>query len=89
MEVGDVSETYETVDHNNKTCYKILMLKSRTEPHRANLKQDYLLLQNMALNKKMQEVMNQWYRDKKERTYIRVDRSFKDCALFGEETSQR
>jgi peptidyl-prolyl cis-trans isomerase SurA len=89
MEVGDLSSPYETMDQKGKTCYKMLYLKSRTEPHRANLKQDYLLLQNMALGKKTQEVMQQWYADKKETTYIRVDDSFKGCSLSGEQTSQR
>lgn len=89
MKVGDLSEPFESKDHNNKTCYKILQLKDRIEPHRANLKQDYLLLQNMALQQKNMEVMNEWYREKKESTYIRVDDSFRDCALFGEQTTQR
>lgn len=89
MNVGDVSEPYESTDHNNKTCYKIIQLKSRTEPHRANLKQDYMLLQNMALEQKNQQVMNQWYLDKKKTTYIRIDKSFEHCTLFGQETSQR
>ena len=89
MAVEDISEPYETTDHNNKTCYKILQLRNRTEPHRANLKQDYRLLQEMALEKKNQEVMNEWYRRKKEDTYIRVDDSFKHCSLLGQQTSQR
>lgn len=89
MDVGDISEPYESRDHNQKTCYKILLLKERTEPHRANLKQDYILLQNMALAQKRNEVMNQWYMDKKETTYIRVDDSFRHCALSGQQTTQR
>jgi peptidyl-prolyl cis-trans isomerase SurA len=89
MDVGDMTEPYESTDHNNKTCYKILLLKSRTEPHRANLKQDYLLLQNMALSQKNQEVMRDWYAEKRATTYIRIDNSFKNCTLPGEVTSQR
>jgi len=89
MEVGDMTEPYESVDHNQKTCYKILYLKKRTEPHRANLKQDYLLLQNEALRAKNTEIMQQWFIDKKETTYIRVDDSFKRCAQFGDQTSQK
>ena len=60
MEVGDLSEPYESTDQKGKICYKILNLKARTEPHRANLKQDYLLLQNMALQYKNSEVVNEW-----------------------------
>ncbi|MBN1133215.1 MAG: peptidylprolyl isomerase [Bacteroidales bacterium] len=79
MQVGDISEPYETEDDNGKTCYKIIMLKDRTEPHLANLKQDYLLLQTLALQKKKMEVMNNWYLDKRANTYIRIDHSFRQC----------
>lgn len=89
MEVGDLSEPYESTDLKGKPCYKILYLKARTEPHRANLKQDYLLLQNMALQYKNNEVMKAWYAEKKESTYIRVDPSFRGCTLFGQQTSQK
>jgi peptidyl-prolyl cis-trans isomerase SurA len=89
MEVRGLSEPYESTDHRGKTCYKLVQLKSRTEPHRANLKQDYVLLENMALRYKTNQVMREWYVDKKETTYIKVDPAFKDCALFGQQTSQR
>jgi peptidyl-prolyl cis-trans isomerase SurA len=89
MEVGDISEPYESTDHNQKVCYKLLYLKSRTEPHRANLKQDYMLLQDMALFYKNNEVMNEWYEDKKKSTYIRIDPSFGDCANSALQTSQK
>ena len=89
MKVGDLSEPYESTDHNHKTCYKILYLKSRTEPHRANLKQDYLLLQGMALQFKNNEVMNEWYAERKCTTYIKVGSSFKDCTHLGQQISQK
>lgn len=88
LEIGGVSQPYETQDQNGKTCYKMIKLIDRTEPHRANLKQDYLLLQNMALAKKRQEVMQNWYESKKKTTYIKVDDSFLDCySSYGELTS--
>lgn len=89
MEVGEVSPPYETTDKNKKSCYKILYLKERTEPHRANLKQDYLLLQEMALQQKKNQVMKEWFAEKKKKTYIRVDPSFRHCELLGQQSSQR
>jgi peptidyl-prolyl cis-trans isomerase SurA len=89
MEVGDLSEPFESTDHNQKVCYKMLYLKSRTEPHRANLKQDYMLLQDMALAEKYNEVMQAWYEEKKQTTYISIDPAFRDCALSGQPISQR
>jgi peptidyl-prolyl cis-trans isomerase SurA len=89
MEVKNISEPYESTDHNQKVCYKLLYLKSRTEPHRANLKQDYMLLQNMALMYKNEEVMRAWYEEKKQSTYIRIDPSFGNCGSSALHTSQK
>jgi peptidyl-prolyl cis-trans isomerase SurA len=79
MEVGDVSQPYETTDEKGKLCFKMIKLISRTEPHRANIKEDYLMLQNMAMSEKQNEIMEEWYTEKKEKTYIKIDNSFDFC----------
>ena len=89
MQVGDLSEPYESTDHNHKLCYKILYLKSRTEPHRANLKQDYMLLQDLALMYKNNEVLQEWYVEKKGSTYIRIDPAYRSCSDLIQQTSQK
>ncbi len=89
MEVEDLSEPYESTDHNHKLCYKLLYLKTRTEPHRANLKQDYTLLQDLALMNKKMDVMKAWYEEKKKSTYIRRDQAYTHCVESGQQTSQR
>ncbi len=89
MAVEDLSETYESTDHNHKLCYKLLYLRTRTEPHRANLKQDYMLLQNLALMNKNNEVLQAWYEEKKKSTYIRRDLTFDNCGDSVQQTSQR
>jgi len=90
LEVGSVSEPFETKDQNGKTAYKMMKLISRTEPHRANLQQDYLLLQNMAMVEKRQQVMNEWYQSKKQTTYIKVNDAFRSCYTSqGELTSSK
>jgi peptidyl-prolyl cis-trans isomerase SurA len=89
MQVGNLSEPYESTDHNHKLCYKLLYLKTRTEPHRANLKQDYMLLQELALMNKSEEVMQDWYEEKKKSTYIRIDPAYRDCGNLSQQTSQK
>ena len=89
MAVEDLSEPYESTDHNHKLCYKMLYLKTRTEPHRANLKQDYMLLQDLALMNKNDEVLKAWYEEKKKTTYIRRDLTFDNCGDTAQQSSQR
>lgn len=79
LELGEVSKPYESVDENQKVIYKIIKLKSRTDPHRANLKQDYLLLQNLALEEKKQIVIEDWILEKKSETYYKIDPLYQDC----------
>ena len=79
MKVKDLTEPYESTDHNHKICYKLIYLKSRTEPHRANLKQDYMLLQDLALMNKNNQVLKEWYEEKKQSTYIRRDAVYRNC----------
>ncbi len=88
MAVGELSEPYESTDSKGKTCYKILHLKTRTEPHRANLSQDYILLQNMALQKKNNEVLKEWFEEKRATTYIRVGPAFSHCIRSGQQASK-
>ncbi|MCC6690771.1 MAG: peptidylprolyl isomerase, partial [Bacteroidia bacterium] len=41
MKVGDITEPAITNTRDGKQCYRILYLKSRSDPHVANLKDDY------------------------------------------------
>ncbi|HYW95499.1 MAG TPA: peptidylprolyl isomerase [Bacteroidales bacterium] len=79
LKVGEISDPYEATDENGKTLYKVVRLKSRTNPHKANLDQDYILIQNMALAKKRQDIIEDWIKTKQDDTYIHIDDSFKDC----------
>ncbi len=89
MKVGDISSPYESTDSKGMLCSKMVKLIDRTEPHRANLNQDYLLLQNMALSEKQNEVMSEWYAEKKKKTFINIDNSFKACDKINRELSER
>ncbi len=82
MNIGDISEPYETVNKNGKVIYKVIMLKSRIEPHRANLKLDYPLFQNAALQEKRRMIIENWIIDKQEETYIRIEDSLHSCEFL-------
>ena len=55
------------------------MIKSRSKPHKANLKDDFNLIKLMAMNKKRQEVIEKWIVEKQKSTYINIDESFLKC----------
>jgi peptidyl-prolyl cis-trans isomerase SurA len=49
MKVGSMSAPQPCVTRDGKQGYRILFLRSRSQPHRANLQDDYQLIQDMAL----------------------------------------
>jgi peptidyl-prolyl cis-trans isomerase SurA len=79
LKVGEITDPFKSEDENGKEVYKIILLRSRSSPHRANLKDDYMVLKEMALNKKKQEVFQEWIDEKIGETYVHVDNSFAGC----------
>ncbi len=79
LEIGGISKPFEAEDVNGKVVYKIVRLKNKTEPHPANLKDDYQRIQDIALEKKKNEFMKEWVDKKVKNTYLRIDDDFKNC----------
>ena len=51
----------------------------RTEPHTANLNDDYQKLKNVATQQKEQEVVQKWIQDRLETSYIKMNEKYTDC----------
>jgi peptidyl-prolyl cis-trans isomerase SurA len=66
-------------EQKGKETYRIVLLKSKTDPHRANLRDDYQLLKGMLENKKRQEKINNWIKEKQRTTYIKIDKKWLNC----------
>jgi peptidyl-prolyl cis-trans isomerase SurA len=79
LEPGEISNAVKSQSPDGKESYNLYFLKSRTEPHVANMKDDYQRIQQAALAEKKNRVIEKWINDKAASTYIRIDESFKDC----------
>lgn len=91
LKVGEISAAFATSDQRNRDGYRIVMLKKRTEPHRANLEQDYQKIKNVALQQKEQGEVEKWINEKLENAYVKIDEKYSDCKFSNkwvEETPQ-
>jgi len=79
MKIKGISSPVELIAPTGEKYYKILYLNTRTDPHQANLKQDYSKFQNLAKDSKKNEVLVKWLESHIATTYIRVDPLFKSC----------
>lgn len=81
LKIGEISEAFQSVDDSGNTLFKIIMLKNRSNPHRANLKDDYSIMQEMARADKQQGEFLKWISDKQKSTYIKINPPFKTCTF--------
>jgi peptidyl-prolyl cis-trans isomerase SurA len=82
LEVGQISDPLPMTTNENKDAFRLIMVKSKTEPHQANLKEDYNLIQNWALGQKRQEAIGKWVKDKAAKAYIRLDEAYKNNDFY-------
>jgi peptidyl-prolyl cis-trans isomerase SurA len=83
MKPGQYSQPAVFTTEQGKKGVRFIYLRTRTEPHRENLKDDYNKLSNMALEEKKQNILSKWFADKIETYYIYVDPKFGECSSLG------
>ncbi len=79
LKIGEISEPFQSIDESGNVVFKIVKIKSRSNPHQANLKEDYAILHEMAKAEKQQEEFMNWIMDKQKTTYIKVNPPFRTC----------
>lgn len=79
LEIGEVSEPAAMKTDDGKQAYRLIMLKKRTEPHRADLKEDYDRIQNWALEDKQNEIIKEWISKNAAKTYININENYRNC----------
>jgi peptidyl-prolyl cis-trans isomerase SurA len=81
LQVGEYTKPMPFATHDGKQAYRILYLKKRTEPHRANLVDDYQKIQAAALSKKQEEATQVWIKKKLADNFVRIADDYKTCAF--------
>jgi peptidyl-prolyl cis-trans isomerase SurA len=81
MKVGEISNPVPMKTEDQKDAYRILMLKQKTQPHRANMSEDYSKIQEWALQQKKIEAIDKWINEKSKETYVRIVDRYQDCTF--------
>jgi len=80
MKIGEISDPFLMLDpKRQRQVYTIVKLLDKTEPHKANLAEDYQTLSDMCLQKKKEKVYEDWIADRVAKTYVRIDDSYVNC----------
>jgi peptidyl-prolyl cis-trans isomerase SurA len=79
LKVGQYSQPTEYTDDRGKKGIRIVYLKSKTEPHKENLKDDYDRVATRALEEKKNDILETWFAQKIPTYYIMIDEEYKSC----------
>ncbi|MFP4487741.1 MAG: peptidylprolyl isomerase [Bacteroidales bacterium] len=79
LKVNEISDGFRMEDEKGNTVFRIAKLNRQTEPHVANLRDDYNYLQELALSNKTSRIYRDWIDNKMEITYIKISERFKNC----------
>ena len=82
LKPGSFSQPQTFMTERGEQSARIVYLKSRTAPHKANLKDDYSKIQQVALQEKQNRILEQWVKDKLPNFYIKIDEDYQACSVF-------
>ncbi|MFP4060750.1 MAG: peptidylprolyl isomerase [Bacteroidales bacterium] len=79
LDEGEISQPFADETPQGKKVYKIIKLKLKTDPHIANLEEDYNLLKSIAIENKKSRILENWLDEKLASTHVRIDEDYANC----------
>ena len=80
MKPDEISNAFLMKDERlGKDYYAIIKLKSFNEPHMANIRDDYQLLQELLEEEKSEKTFKNWIVKKQQETYITISPNWVNC----------
>ncbi len=81
LKSGEITEVYFEQERGEAKTHRIILMKSKEEAHTANFIKDYEKIQQLTLQKKKEEMVDKWVKEKIDDTYIKINKDFKNCVF--------
>lgn len=80
LQEGEFSKPFSMVDERKgRETYRIVLLRKRHEPHRANMREDYSLLQELMEERKRKDTIDEWIRKRQSEIYVNISPEWRNC----------
>lgn len=79
LSVGQISRAFRMTNDKGQEVCAVVMLKNRIEGHPANMTEDFQTLRDVVVNKRKDEKIEQWIKDKIKTTYVRISPDWRNC----------
>lgn len=84
MKVGTITVPVTYRSGDGKTGMKILQFKKKYEPHIANLKDDFELIQQYALSEKSNREVERWFKNALGEVFVKIDPEYESCKILAQ-----
>ena len=81
LKVGEVSASFQTTDLMGNQMSKIVKLIDIIPAHVATLEDDYIRIEEMALQHKQDQIYNEWLNNKIQSMYIYIDPDYRSSTF--------
>jgi len=79
LKEGEMTAVFYDETREGEKMFKLVLLKEKSEGHKAEFDRDYVKIQALALAKKRQEALDKWIVENIDETYIKISDEYKDC----------
>lgn len=76
---GEMTDVFYDETRTGEKMYKVILVRQKTKTHKADLVEDYVRMQQFALEKKREEAIDKWLKEKIFETYIKLNSDYKEC----------
>lgn len=84
LSVGQISRAFRMTNDKGQEVCAVVMLKNRIEGHPANMTEDFQTLRDVVVNKRKEEKIELWIKDKIKTTYVRISPDWRNCKFHYE-----
>lgn len=78
MHVGEISDPFKMMNDNGQEVCAIVLLKNRIDQHRADITEDFQTLSDIVSERKNEETLENWVKEKQKTTYISIKEGWRD-----------
>lgn len=79
LEINEISKPFFTTDDKGRDIIQIVKLINKIEAHKANITEDYTLISENFMDKKKNDMIQDWISKRQSKTYIRIDDTYLNC----------
>ncbi|MCL7764451.1 peptidylprolyl isomerase [Polaribacter sp. Z014] len=81
LKKGEMTDPFYDEERSGDKMYKFILMKDRTDTHVADIVEDYVKVQQLALQKKKEETITKWSKEKIKDTYINIGPAYSKCTF--------